>query len=131
MKSEGRKKILLVDDDLDITDIVKTALEKRGYEVMTASNGYAALKAVTAHHPDLIIVDLIMPELNGWQFSQILKQDKKYEPYKSIPLIVTSALVDKEKEGPPSDMEMGDYYLAKPFEPDKLFSKIKELLQES
>ena len=129
MKSEARKKILLVDDDLDIANIVKITLEKRGYDVITADNGYLALKAVIAYHPDLIIVDLIMPELNGWQFSQILKQDKNYEQYKNIPLIVTSALVDKE--GPPSDMEMGDYYLAKPFEPGKLFAKIKELLPES
>ena len=123
MDTDNRKKILVVDDDEDIVKVISFRLSASGFNVITAFDGEEGLKKVKIHNPDLVVADLTMPGLNGWQMSLKLKQDEKY---KNIPVIILSALVDKE--GLAGDAEVGDYYLAKPFDADKLMAKINELL---
>lgn len=120
-----QKKILVVDDDEDIVKLIKIRLQAKGFEVITALDGDTGLFMAKKHNPDLVVADLTMPGMNGWQMSLKLKQDDKY---KKIPVIILSALIDKE--GLPGDAEVGDFYLAKPFDADKLMAKINELLPE-
>ena len=123
--TQGKKKILIVDDDQDILKLIKVRLLSNGFLVMTAEDGAEALKQVELDPPDLIVADLMMPDLNGWRLSQILKSDARY---KKIPIILLSAIL--EREGPAADIEVGDYYLPKPFDGEKLIGKIKELLSK-
>jgi len=118
-------KILVVDDNLDIVFMVKTVLEKNGYEVASASNGYEALKAININLPDLMIVDLTMPEMDGWRLSMKVRQDERC---KNIPIIVLSGLLSEEESQPESN-EPYNVLIAKPFDVFKLMAKVKELLE--
>ncbi|MCK5180309.1 MAG: response regulator, partial [Candidatus Omnitrophica bacterium] len=67
------QKILIVDDDKGIVEVVKIALTKKGYEVFTAGDGNEGIEKVKAHSPDLILLDVVMPEMNGYEFLRALK----------------------------------------------------------
>jgi len=118
------KKILVVDDDQDIIHMIKATLEKNGYEVATAADGYQALKVANTNAPDLMIVDLTMPLMDGWRLSMKIRQDERF---KNIPIIVLSGLL-RDEESHPEQFESGTIYLAKPFDIFKLVDKVKELL---
>ena len=118
-------KILVVDDDQDIVFMIKSVLEKSGYVVDTAPDGYEALKKVKADIPDLMIVDLTMPEMDGWRLSMNVRQDEKC---KNIPIIVLSGLL-AEEESKPEANEPYNVLMAKPFDILKLVNKVKELLK--
>jgi DNA-binding response OmpR family regulator len=118
------QKILVVDDDKDIVHVLKSALEKHGYEVITASDGEEALKAIKTNVPGLIITDLAMPDMNGWYFSMKVRQDERF---KTTPIIVLSGLL---REGAnPQAYEPGTVYIPKPFDIFELIVKIKDLLK--
>lgn len=124
MIEQAKKRILLVDDEPDLLSMVKLRLEANGYEVITASDGNTAYEKAKSETPDLIILDLMLPGIDGYQVCRLLKFDERY---RSIPIIMLTALSQKE------DKEWGqkvgaDYYLTKPFEPNELLDKIKELL---
>jgi CheY-like chemotaxis protein len=117
-------KILVVDDDQDIVYMVKAVLEKNGYEVATAADGQQALKAIKNSIPDLMIVDLTMPEMDGWRLSMNVRQDEKC---KNMPIIVLSGLI-AEEESKPEFNEPYNVLMSKPFDILKLANKVKELL---
>ncbi len=119
------KKILVVDDDHDMVYMIKAMLEKNGYEVITAADGHQALKLVKTNIPDLMIIDLTMPMMNGWQFSMKVRQDERY---KNTPIIVLSGLLVKDAS--PEQFESSNAYMVKPFDIFKLLDKVKELLKE-
>ena len=119
-------KILVVDDDEDIVYMVKAIMVKNGYEVLTAPDGYEALKLIKSDPPDLMIVDLTMPEMDGWRLSMRVRQDKKC---KDIPIIVLSGLLVDEESKPESN-EPYSVLIAKPFDILKLATKVKELLNK-
>ncbi len=120
--SKKPKKILVADDDTDIVYIIKSTLEKNGYEVITASDGSQALKLIKTNVPDLMIVDLTMPVMNGWAFNMKVREDKRY---KTTPIIILSGLLEREISS--DKMEDGLTYIPKPFEIFKLMDKVKEL----
>jgi putative two-component system response regulator len=115
--------ILIIDDDRDILRLMEIFLQSQKYAVITAEDGEKDFQQAKTLHPDLIIADLTMPGLNGWQLSLKLKTDEKL---KKIPIIILSAMVDKEAL--PEVGEAGDFYLPKPVDLDKLLTKITELL---
>lgn len=120
----NKKKILLVDDEKDLVYAVELQLQANNYEVLTVYDGQEALNTARKEKPDLIILDLMLPKLDGYKVCRMLKFDEKY---KYIPIIMFTARVQK------SDKELGfevgaDAYLTKPFEPQVLLEKIKELL---
>lgn len=119
-------KILVVDDDLDIIYMVRAIMEKSGHEVTTATDGYEALKLIKTYVPDLMIVDLTMPEIDGWRLSMKLRQDERC---KNIPIIVLSGLLTDE-ESKPEPEDPYNWLMAKPFDIVRLASKVKELLGE-
>ncbi|MDO8603305.1 MAG: response regulator [Candidatus Omnitrophota bacterium] len=121
-----RKKILMVDDEEDILKVLRFRLEANDYEVLTASDGQEGLNKARSEKPDLVILDLMLPKLDGYKVCRMLKFD---EAYKSIPIIIFTAKAQRKDEE--LGMEMGaDAYISKPFEPEILLAKIKELLSK-
>jgi len=121
---DKKNKILLVDDEKDLSEIVKFRLESQGYDVICAYDGQEALDKARDEKPDLIIMDLMLPKLDGYKVCRMLKFDKKYN---KIPVIIFTA---RSQE---SDKEAGkdvgaDAYITKPFEPEALIAEIKKLL---
>ncbi len=117
------KKILVVDDDKDIVFILKEALEKFGYVVISAPDGVQALKLLKQETPDLIIADLTMPVMTGWHFTLKVRQDPRFI---KTPIIVLSGLLQGDMD--PESYESANAYMVKPFDIFKLLDKIKELL---
>jgi len=119
------KKILLVDDEIQLVDVVKIRLEAIGYDVIPAYDGQEALDKARREKPDLIILDLMLPKIDGYKVCRMLKFDEKY---KHIPIILFTARAQEE------DVKMGeevggDAYIIKPFDPQALLDKIKELIK--
>jgi DNA-binding response OmpR family regulator len=118
-------RILIVDDEPDLLDMVSLRMEANGYQVIRASDGEEGLDKARNESPDLIILDLMLPKIDGYKVCRMLKFDEKY---KKIPVILFSARTQA------IDMKLGaevgaDAYLTKPFEPDTLLAKVSELLK--
>ena len=123
----NKKRILLVDDERDMVFAVKLQLEAEGFDVLTAADGQEALDKARRENPDLIILDLMLPKMDGYKVCRMLKFDKKY---KKIPIIIFTARIQQSDEK--LGYEVGaDVYLTKPFEPKTLLAKIQELLKKS
>jgi adenylate cyclase len=121
----GQARILVVDDDFRNTELLNTYLAKIGYDVVTASNGKQALEIVTDHPPDLILLDVMMPGLNGLEVCARLKGR---EETRLIPIVMVTAL--REVEDKIKAIEVGaDDFLSKPFNIYELAARVKSLLR--
>ena len=120
----NQKRILIADDEEDVVVALKFTLEKEGYECLTAYDGKEALDKAKKDNPDLIVLDIMMPKLNGYEVSRLLKFDAKF---KQIPIIMLTARTQaKDKE---IGQETGaDVYITKPFEMDALVSTVNNML---
>ena len=121
-----KKRILVVEDQAVIVGMLKMRLEANNYEVITAGDGQEGLEKAHQENPNLIILDVMLPKMNGYKVCQLLKADPKYS---KIPIIISSGRTPQEvgKMG----KEVGvDAYISKPFEAEVLLSKIKELLEK-
>ena len=119
------KKILIVDDEKDLVETLSFRLKANNYEVVTAFDGQEGLDKARSENPDLIILDLMLPKIDGYKVCRMLKFDEKS---KKIPIILFTALAQD------SDKKMGDEvgadaYVTKPFDPKALMGKIQELLK--
>ncbi|MEO1132888.1 MAG: response regulator transcription factor [Cyanobacteria bacterium J06639_1] len=124
---EPPKKLLLVDDDPNLILLVKDYLEFRGYEVITAGNGKEAIDAMDGFTPDLIICDVMMPEMDGYSFVEKVREDPDVS---WIPVMFLSA------KGQSSDRVRGlttgaDVYMVKPFEPEELVAQVESSLKQT
>jgi len=119
------KKILIVDDESDIIDTISFRLQQEGYECISASDGIEALKKAHTENPSLIILDIMLPKMNGYKVSRLLKFDEKYQ---HIPIIMLTAKTqDSERI---TGIETGaDGYLTKPFDMDNLIAMIQKHMQ--
>ncbi len=109
--------VLVVDDDADIRDLIASVLEEDGYNVATASNGAEALRKVSEHEPDAIILDAMMPRMTGWEFLALWRTRP---PADRAPVLVISAVWDKQ---------MGaQAFLAKPFDIEMLEATLARVL---
>ena len=120
------RKILVIDDETELLKAISICLKASGYEVITAQDGQEGLEKAKASNPDLIILDVLMPKMDGYEVCRLLKFD---EQYKSIPVIMLTAKVQD------IDKAMGkkvgaDDYITKPFETHDLIDKIKKNLGE-
>lgn len=122
-----KKKILAVDDESDVLLLIKTALMSEGYAVTTASNGPDALSVAADQRPDLIILDMMMPEMSGFDVLEALRSRQETE---SIPVIMLTGVSDKGKIRQAIDSGI-DYYIVKPFEFHDLISKVKIAISDS
>ncbi|MGB3152629.1 MAG: response regulator, partial [Maribacter sp.] len=122
-KADGKPTILVVDDDTPIRSLLRQELSDTGYRVREAANGKAALDMVRLEKPDLIILDVMMPEINGFDVAAVLKNDPATM---DIPIIILSIVQDKER-----GFRIGvDRYLTKPIDTEKLFHEVDELLEQ-
>ena len=121
-----KKRILIVEDEIQLMEMVKIRLEANDYEVITAYDGQEALNKAREEEPDLIILDLMLPKIDGYKVCGLLKSDSRYN---KIPIIIFTALAqNSDKE---IGMEVGaDAYIMKPFKSEVLLTKIRELLKE-
>jgi len=120
----SRGRILVVDDEIYIVHILDFSLGMEGYEVVTALDGEEALRKATESKPDLIVLDIMMPKMDGYETCKALKADERT---KDIPVILLSA------KGRNVDMQTGydvgaDEYITKPFSPRKLVDRINTML---
>lgn len=116
------KRILVVDDETKLVNVLRGYLEEAGYEVATASNGREALFAARDHRPDLIILDLMMPELDGWEF---MRQHRRES---NTPVIMLTARVEDADKI--AGLELGaDDYVTKPFSPRELVARVRAVLR--
>jgi len=124
-KKNDKKKILLVEDEKDMAYAVSLQLEAKGYEIIIACDGQEGLNKARAENPDLVILDLMLPKIDGYKVCRMLKFDNKY---KDIPVILfTARAQDSDRK---TGREVGaDAYITKPFEPKELLDKIRELLK--
>ena len=125
------KKVLVVDDDVDFCEATKLLLDSKGYEVILAHDGKEGLEKVRAGRPDLVILDVMMPEMNGYDVCVVLKAD---EELKKIPVILLTA-VDQYLFKTTYTQAMGlmteaDDYIAKPVEPQDLVKRVEVWLNE-
>jgi DNA-binding response OmpR family regulator len=118
------KKILIIEDDSDFQDIYSLFLQGESYQVLPANNGKEGLAVLEKETPDLIILDLIMPVMDGEEFYVRLRENKKWQ---KIPVIIASV----NEKMPPRVEELGGVAcnLKKPFEIDLLLKKIRENLK--
>jgi len=121
------KRILAVDDEPKVLAVIKKRLEFAGFEVITATEGLEGLKKARSESPDLIVLDLILPNLSGFQVCRLLKGDNSY---KAIPILMLSAR-SQEKDVNEGMRVGADFYMTKPYDPDAFVAKIQELLAEA
>jgi len=124
---EKRNRILVVDDELDLLHLMKRILEGAGYEVITAERGTDCLLLVQREQPDLILLDVRLPDMDGYQILERLKSDQTTH---HIPVVMLTSL----NQGPDFQkaLEKGvDWYITKPFEPEHILKRVNNLLRES
>jgi DNA-binding response OmpR family regulator len=121
-----RKKILVVDDDAELVELLSFNLKQAGYAIGTASNGVEAIKKARSLAPDLILLDVMMPELDGFAVCEILRRDSATA---SIPIMLLTAL--SSELGRMAGLGSGATdFLPKPFSPRLLIERIGQLLNQ-
>lgn len=124
--TERKKRILVVDDEQDMLLAIKLRLQTIGYEVHTAVDGLEGLNMARTLRPDLIILDIMLPKMNGYKISRFLKFD---EEYKHIPVIMLTALGSEDDRA--TGVETGaNAYITKPFETQVLVDTIRRFLSD-
>ncbi len=121
--TENKKTILIVDDEEDLLSILGYELQAEGFNVVTAANGEEALKVLEELQPQLIILDYVMPELDGLEFYKSILDENGKSRYPVLVLTAHIALEDQFKE-----LNV-DYFMTKPFESSQLIEKVKELVK--
>ncbi|WP_236691451.1 response regulator transcription factor [Ornatilinea apprima] len=125
MSADTHAKILYIEDDQEMIDLVSLILSRRGYEVKGAQGGRNGLEAIRNESFDLVLLDLMMPDLDGWDLYHILKSDEKT---RDVPVIVITA------KSQPIDKVLGLYiakvedYISKPFHPNELVASVEKVL---
>jgi len=119
-------KILVIDDEKPFLEMMTIRLESHGYEVITACDGGEGLEMAKSESPDLILLDIMMPEIDGFDVCTLLKNNKQYS---GIPIIMCTAMA--QKVDIETSIDVGaDAYIAKPIDHDILLNKIEELLEK-
>jgi two-component system alkaline phosphatase synthesis response regulator PhoP len=118
------KKILVIDDEIDLVETIRFPLETEGFHVLVSYNGEDGLNQARKENPDLILLDLMLPKLDGYKICRLLKFDERY---KHIPIFMLTAKT-QEKDKILGKETGADEYLTKPFDLDELIDKIKAYL---
>ncbi len=120
-------RILVVDDDKQIVRLVRSYLEQAGYHVLTASDGETALHAIRHDDPDLVVLDLMLPDLDGWEITRIIRSDPGLA---GLPIVMLTARVEDTDKI--VGLEIGaDDYIAKPFNPREVVARVRAVLRRS
>jgi len=120
-------RILIVDDDHEIARLLRAYLEKAGYSVLTAFDGETALHTLRREHPDLLVLDLMLPDRDGWDLTHLIRSDKIIA---ETPIIMLTARVEDSDKI--VGLEIGaDDYITKPFNPREVVARVRALLRRS
>ena len=120
------KKILVVDDEPNIVLSLEFLMKQAGYQVRTATDGEAALEAIREDHPDLVLLDVMMPRKDGYEVCQTVRKDPGCKDIKIVMLTAKGREVEREK-----GLALGaDYYITKPFATREVVDKIREILAD-
>lgn len=122
--SPSVKTIVIADDDEDLRLLVEITLENPAYKILTAVDGSQALEAVKQHHPDLLIIDWMMPGLNGCEVVTQLRQSPHMA---TLPVVMLTARDGQEAQAQTASLALAGY-LVKPFSPLELIQKVREVL---
>lgn len=122
-----QKKILLIDDDLSILKLLEINLLNAGYNIITATAGESGIEKVKEHNPNLIILDVMLPSINGFEVCKVLKEDIKT---KHIPVIILTGIsISTLNEHKKNALDLGaNDYMTKPFDMDDLLNRAKTLI---
>ena len=120
-------KVVCIEDDPEMIDLVKLILARQGYEVIGAMGGREGLETVEAVRPDLVLLDLMMPDMDGWE---VYQQMKSSETMKDIPVIVVTAKAQSIDKVLGLHIAKVNDYITKPFGPSELLSSVLRVLQE-
>jgi DNA-binding response OmpR family regulator len=126
-ENEKKPKIMLVEDDSFVVDIYQTKLSQEGYEVIQAENGIEAIKKLEKEIPDMILLDIIMPYVDGLQ---VLKKIKSDERLKNVPVILLTNLSQKEDINDGLGLGADDYLIKSHFTPSEVLEKIKKYFKK-
>jgi two-component system, OmpR family, alkaline phosphatase synthesis response regulator PhoP len=119
------QRILVVDDDKQIVRLVQSYLEQAGYAVLTAADGTTALRIIRTERPDLVVLDLMLPDLDGWSVTRAVRGDANQA---ALPIIMLTARVEDTDKI--VGLEIGaDDYIAKPFNPRELVARVRAVLR--
>ena len=123
--AEQAKHLVYIEDEQEMIDLVRLILSRRGYEVIGANGGCDGLKAVREHLPDLVLLDLMMPDMDGWDVYQQMKAD---ESTRDIPVIVVTAKAQSIDKVLGLHIAKVDDYISKPFSPSELVDSVEKVL---
>ena len=126
------KKILIVDDDTDVLEALTMILERRGYQVVTAQDGIEGLAYLRAEKPDLMILDLLMPKMDGFAVLKEL-QDPRWSEFRDVPILVLTSVreeASRRRYKLETGLELGaDSYVEKPISPDIILKRVEKLIK--
>ena len=123
--NKSTKHILCIEDEPEMIDLIRLILVRRGFEVSGAAGGKAGLSAVREQLPDLVLLDLMMPDMDGWEVYQQMKAD---ESTRNIPVIVVTARTQSIDKVLGLHIAKVDDYIAKPFSPQELLNSVEKVL---
>ncbi len=122
-----KKKVLCVEDEPEMIELIKLILERRGFEVLGAVGGRQGLNTIRQEMPDLVLLDLMMPDVDGWEVYRQMKAD---DELKDIPVIVVTAKAQSIDRVLGIHIAKVDDYVTKPFGPQELLQSVEEVLGE-
>ncbi len=120
------KKILVIDDDDDVRNLIYTALSSEGYDVITLASGKEALQLLMDIDVDCVLLDVMMPEMDGWETLRMIRAKEDTQKLPVIMVTVKDSRVDKLT----AIKEKATDYITKPFDPEELIAKVREVLHE-
>ena len=125
MNDTNTKQILCIEDEPEMIDLIRLILGRRGFEVVGAAGGKEGLEKVREQPPELVLLDLMMPDMDGWEVYQQMKADEKT---KDIPVIVVTAKAQSIDKVLGLHIAKVDDYIAKPFSPQDLLNSVEKVL---
>ena len=122
------KTIVYIEDEMEMIDLVRLILSRKGYQVIGAAGGREGIDVVRQHLPDLVLLDLMMPDIDGWDVYQQIRAD---EATKHIPVIVVTAKAQNIDKVLGLHIAKVNDYISKPFSPQELVSSIEQVMEAS
>src|SRR5688500_17725993 len=126
MMNAKLKSILCIEDELEMIDLIRLILGRRGFEVKGASGGVEGVKLIRQEVPDLVLLDLMMPDMDGWEVYQQMKADERT---RGIPVIVVTAKAQSIDKVLGLHIAKVDDYIAKPFSPQDLMNSVEKVFR--
>jgi DNA-binding response OmpR family regulator len=127
MSKNDNKLILYIEDEPEMIDLIRLILNRRGFEVKGANGGKEGLESIHKEKPDLVLLDLMMPDMDGWEVYQQMKAD---ETTRDIPVIVVTAKAQSIDKVLGLHIAKVDDYIAKPFSPQELLNSVDSVLSQ-